>query len=135
LYDFPAKRIHHHLIAETPVRTSSLRGLGATLNVFAIESFMDELALEAGEDPVAYRLSILKDPRARAVIEKVAEMSSWPTKSTLSPPPLANPPLPGLDPGITGEGRVGGSGPAQSGAGKGRGIAFARYKNIAAYAA
>ena len=39
LYDFPAKRIVHHLIAETPVRTSSLRGLGATLNVFAIEFY------------------------------------------------------------------------------------------------
>src|SRR5207245_2833018 len=89
LYDFPAKRIHHHLIAETPVRTSSLRGLGATLNVFAIESFMDELALEAGEDPVAYRLAVLADPRARAVIEKVAQMSGWqagaPPLYTLAP--------------------------------------------------
>ena len=62
LYAFPAKRIVHHLIPETPVRTSSLRGLGATLNVFAIESFMDELAEEAGVDPVAYRLSVLTDP-------------------------------------------------------------------------
>jgi CO/xanthine dehydrogenase Mo-binding subunit len=110
LYGFPAKRIHHHLIAETPVRTSSLRGLGATLNVFAIESFMDELAEEAGEDPVAYRLSILKDPRARAVVEKVAAMSLW------QPSPASG----------------GGQG---GGAGRGRGIAFARYKNIAAYAA
>ena len=54
-----------------------MRGLGATLNVFAIESFVDELAAEAGEDPVAYRLSILADTRARAVIERVAEMSGW----------------------------------------------------------
>ena len=77
LYAFPAKRIVHHLIAETPVRTSSLRGLGATLNVFAIESFIDELAAEAGIDPVAYRLSVLTDPRARAVVEKVAAMSGW----------------------------------------------------------
>jgi len=104
LYDFPAKRIHHHLIAETPVRTSSLRGLGATLNVFAIESFMDELALEAGEDPVAYRLAVLADKRARAVVERVARMSGW---------QAARP----------------------GGAGSGRGIAFARYKNIAAYCA
>ncbi len=74
LYDFPAKRIVHHLIAETPVRTSSLRGLGATLNVFAIESSMDELAGRAGMDPVAYRLSILSDPRARAVVEHVARL-------------------------------------------------------------
>src|SRR5271155_2711742 len=85
LYAFPAKRIVHHLIPETPVRTSSLRGLGATLNVFAIESFMDELAEEAGADPVAYRLSVLADPRARAVIEKVAEMAGWSTQFPLSP--------------------------------------------------
>jgi CO/xanthine dehydrogenase Mo-binding subunit len=104
LYDFAARRIVHHLIPETPVRTSSLRGLGATLNVFAIESFVDELAAETGEDPVAYRLSLLKDPRARAVIEKVAAMAGW---------------------------QVGAAGAS----GLGRGIAFARYKNIAAYCA
>ncbi len=77
LYAFPAKRIVHHLIAETPVRTSSLRGLGATLNVFAIESAMDELAERAGQDPVAYRLAVLSDPRARAVVERVVAMSGW----------------------------------------------------------
>jgi len=104
LYDFPAKRIVHHLIAETPVRTSSLRGLGATLNVFAIESSMDELAERAGQDPVAYRLSVLADVRARAVVEHVARISCW---------------QPGLP----------------SGTGRGRGVALARYKNMAAYAA
>ncbi|MGD9615730.1 MAG: molybdopterin cofactor-binding domain-containing protein [Alphaproteobacteria bacterium] len=126
LYDFAAKRISHHLIPETPVRTSSLRGLGATLNVFAIESFVDELAAEAGEDPVAYRLSILADPRARAVIERVAQMSGWhadaPAQGTLSP--------------IGGEDRVRGSGAtAAASVAKGRGIGFAQYKNLAAYAA
>jgi nicotinate dehydrogenase subunit B len=104
LYGIPAKRIVHHLIPETPVRTSSLRGLGATLNVFAIESSMDELAERASEDPVAYRLSVLPDPRARAVVEHVARISGWQA---------------GLP----------------SDAGRGRGIGFARYKNIAAYAA
>src|SRR5216684_4290252 len=77
LYALPAKRIIHHLIAETPVRTSSLRGLGATINVFAIESAMDELALEAGEDPVAYRLAVLSDARARAVVEHAARIGGW----------------------------------------------------------
>jgi nicotinate dehydrogenase subunit B len=77
LYDFPAKRIVHHLIAETPVRTSSLRGLGATINVFAIEGALDELAERAGADPVAYRLALLSDARARAVIERAARMSGW----------------------------------------------------------
>lgn len=77
LYDFPAKRIIHHLVPETPIRTSALRGLGAMPNVFAIESFMDELAERAGEDPVHYRLARLTDPRARGVIERVAQMADW----------------------------------------------------------
>jgi nicotinate dehydrogenase subunit B len=89
LYDFSAKRIVHHLIAETPVRTSSLRGLGATLNVFAIESSVDELAERAGTDPVAYRLAILSDERARTVVEHAARLSGW---------------QPGMPPG-TGRGR------------------------------
>jgi nicotinate dehydrogenase subunit B len=77
LYGFAAKRIVHHLVPDSPVRTSSLRGLGATVNVFAIETAMDELAERAGIDPVAYRLSVLPDLRAKAVIEKVAQISGW----------------------------------------------------------
>jgi nicotinate dehydrogenase subunit B len=77
LYDFPAKRVIHHLALETPVRTSSLRGLGALPNVFALECFMDELAGRAGIDPVAYRLSLLSDPRARRLIENVADRCAW----------------------------------------------------------
>ena len=60
-----------------PVRTSSLRSLGAHLNVFAIESFMDELAAAAGADPVAFRLSHLTDPRARQVLSQAASMAGW----------------------------------------------------------
>jgi len=60
-----------------PVRVSSMRGLGAFANVFAIESFMDELAEAAGVDSVAYRLSVMPDPRARAVIQVAAEMAGW----------------------------------------------------------
>jgi nicotinate dehydrogenase subunit B len=77
LYDIAAKRIIHHLVPETPVRVSSLRGLGAMANVFALECAIDELAERAGHDPVAYRLSITADPRARAVIEKAAAMANW----------------------------------------------------------
>jgi len=88
LYAFPVKRIVHHVVAETPVRTSSLRGLGATLNVFAIESFVDELADETGADPLAYRLSLLTDARARAVVEKAAAMAGWhPSRSATPTPP------------------------------------------------
>lgn len=77
LYNFGAKRIVHHLALQTPVRTSSLRGLGALPNVFAMECFMDELAERAGMDPVAYRLSMLSDPRARYLIENVAARCDW----------------------------------------------------------
>ena len=64
------------------IRTSSLRSLGAHLNVFAIESAMDELADLAGADPLEFRLRHLKDERCRAVLNGVAAMSGWPgTKS------------------------------------------------------
>ena len=77
LYDLPRHRLVHHMLAELPLRTSSLRGLGAWANVFAIESFIDEMAEAAGADPVAYRLSLTSDPRARRVIETAAEMGGW----------------------------------------------------------
>ncbi len=77
LYDLPPQRAIHHLIAHPPLRTSSMRGLGTHGNVFAIESFIDELARNAGEDPLAYRLSLLSDPRGRRVLERVSEMSGW----------------------------------------------------------
>lgn len=77
LYDFPTKRVIHHLVLTPPVRTSALRGLGALPNVFALECFMDELADRAGVDPVQYRLSMLSDPRARHVLQNVADRCGW----------------------------------------------------------
>jgi len=77
LYDFPRQRVVHHFIKDMPLRVSALRTLGAYANVFAIESFIDELALAAAADPVAFRLSHLNDPRARAVIEAVAAKAGW----------------------------------------------------------
>jgi nicotinate dehydrogenase subunit B len=76
-YDLPRQRITHHLIKDNPLRTSALRTLGAYANVFAVESFMDELAAAAGVDPVTFRLAHLKDPRERAVIEAVANAADW----------------------------------------------------------
>jgi CO/xanthine dehydrogenase Mo-binding subunit len=77
LYDFPNQRVVHHFIQDMPIRGSALRTLGAYANIFAIESFMDELAQAAGADPIAFRLAHLADPRARAVIEKAAAMADW----------------------------------------------------------
>jgi len=78
LYDFPDLQVVKHYVRETPRRASSLRALGAYGNVFAIESFMDELATEAGADPVEFRLRHLKDPRGRAVLEALQkDWISW----------------------------------------------------------
>jgi CO/xanthine dehydrogenase Mo-binding subunit len=77
LYDFPNQRVVNHYVREMPVRTSALRSLGAYANVFAIESFMNELAQAAGTDPIAFRLRHLSDLRARAVLEAVAGRANW----------------------------------------------------------
>jgi nicotinate dehydrogenase subunit B len=105
-YRLPNARVVRHFVPETAIRTSALRALGAYHNVFAIESFMDELANAAEIDPVELRLRHLDDERARAVIETAAQRFSWT--------------------GARGQGR------AQA---KGEGFAFARYKNFAAYCA
>jgi CO/xanthine dehydrogenase Mo-binding subunit len=78
-YDFPAIRVRNHRVIEMPIRVSSLRSLGAFGNVFAIESFVDDLARRRGEDPVAWRLRHVGDPRARAVLESAARRIAWAT--------------------------------------------------------
>jgi len=78
VYAFPNLHVGLTRISDMPIRTSALRGLGALINVWSIESVMDELAAQAGQDAVEYRLRHLTDPRARAVLEKAAEMAGWP---------------------------------------------------------
>jgi CO/xanthine dehydrogenase Mo-binding subunit len=77
LYDFPSWQIECHRLLTMPVRTSALRTLGAQGNVFAIESFIDEVAAENREDPVDFRLRHLRDPRAQDVIRSVARRANW----------------------------------------------------------
>ncbi len=108
LYSFPNAHVVSHFLPEMPLRVSAMRSLGAYLNVFAIESFMDELAAAAGADPVAFRLRHMGDERARAVIQTAAERFGW---QAAAPRP----------------------GGTRDGAG--RGFAFARYKNLGAYCA
>jgi nicotinate dehydrogenase subunit B len=76
-YDFPAYRVINHLLTEMPLRTSALRSLGAFINVFAAESFMDELASAARRDPVEFRLAHLSDPRGREVLRAAASRAGW----------------------------------------------------------
>jgi CO/xanthine dehydrogenase Mo-binding subunit len=103
LYTLPNARVTHHFLPDMPVRVSALRSLGAYMNVFSIESFIDELAAAAQADPVAFRLRHMADPRAQEVIRVAAERFGW---SAYKRPP-----------------------------GRGRGFAFARYKNLATYLA
>ena len=77
LYDFASHEVISHRVLRMPIRTSSLRSLGAHLNVFAAESFMDELAELAGTDPLTFRLRHLSDARARAVLERAAALAGW----------------------------------------------------------
>ncbi|HEY2591189.1 MAG TPA: molybdopterin cofactor-binding domain-containing protein [Steroidobacteraceae bacterium] len=102
-YRIPRVGARFNFIPQMPLRVSALRSLGAHLNVFAIESFMDELARAAGVDSIEFRLRHLEDARAVYVVRTAAERFGW---SRWAPT-----------------------------AGVGRGFAFARYKNLAAYAA
>ena len=79
LYEFPQQKIVNHLVREAPLRASALRSLGGHANVLAIESFLDEIAATSGADPIEFRLRYLKDARARAVIETVAQAAQWKT--------------------------------------------------------
>lgn len=99
-YTIPNQRIDAHAF-EGPLRVSSLRSLGAYANIFAVESFMDELAEKAQKDPIEFRLTHSTDERAIAVIKKLQGM-------------------------IKNE---------KTGNNEGIGVAFARYKNVAAYCA
>jgi len=102
-YRLPSVHVVHRFVPAMPVRVSALRALGAYMNVFSIESFIDELAQAAGADPVDFRLRHLDDPRARDVVSLAAARFGW--ASYVRAP------------------------------GRGRGFAFARYKNLAAYVA
>ena len=104
-YEFPDYEVVTNRLLEMPIRTSAIRALGGYTNVWAIECFMDELAHASGQDPVAFRLAQLAEPRARAVIEKAIESAPW-----------------WHDRGDDIEGT-------------GRGLAFARYKNTGAWCA
>jgi nicotinate dehydrogenase subunit B len=77
LYAITNAKGTYHFIEQAPVRVSALRSLGAHMNVFAIECFMDELAKAAGADPLAFRLAHMTDARAREVMQTAADRFGW----------------------------------------------------------
>ena len=131
LYTFPAWTITKHRLLTMPLRTSAMRSLGAHANVFALESFIDEIAHARGEDAVAFRLRQLDDPRARAVIERAAAMAGWHFGAL---PAASSASLASAVSAVTGTPGNVASGAAQD-ISTGRGIAFAKYKNTGAYCA
>ncbi len=110
-YALPALEVVNHRVMDMPMRVSALRALGAHVNVFAAESFMDEVAMAAGQDPLALRLSYLQDSRARAVLQQAGALSNWSQRDAVKNASTSN------------EGEWG------------QGLAFARYKNTGAYCA
>jgi CO/xanthine dehydrogenase Mo-binding subunit len=110
-YNVPNVRVVAHLVKETPLRPSNLRAPGKIANVFAVESFTDELASAAKVDPIAFRLRGLSDPRGIEVVKRAAEAFGWQER----PSPNPNP----------GQGNVK----------TGRGFAYARYKQAENYVA
>jgi nicotinate dehydrogenase subunit B len=75
-YDYDNLRVVTHDMPPI-MRASWLRGVSALPNTFAHESYIDELASEAGVDPIEYRLRYLKDPRAVDLVNAVAERADW----------------------------------------------------------
>ncbi len=104
-YDFESWRAISHRCLSMPIRTSSLRSLGAHCNVFASESFVDEIANGLGADPLEFRLRHLTDPRAKDVLNAAARMADWDSLRNMKVE------------------------------GQGVGIAFSRYKNTGAWCA
>jgi isoquinoline 1-oxidoreductase subunit beta len=78
VYALPNLHVEYLRVEPPGIPTAFWRSVGPSHNVFVTESFMDELAVAAKQDPVAYRRALLdKTPRAKAVLELAAEKAGW----------------------------------------------------------
>ena len=75
-YDVPA-HVTEHIYEDRGARIAAWRGIGAGYTNFAVEAMIDELAQQAGKDPLEYRLALLKDARAKRVVERAAQLADW----------------------------------------------------------
>jgi len=106
-YTFPNIRAVAHWLAETPFRPSWIRTPGRMQNTFGNESFIDEVAVAAGVDPLEFRLKNLKDPRGAELLQALAELANW--------KPQTSRPAPAGD------------------VARGRGLAFVKYELVRTY--
>jgi isoquinoline 1-oxidoreductase subunit beta len=78
VYDFPNLHVEYSRVEPKGVTTGFWRSVGPSHNVFVVESFVDEMAAAAKQDPVAYRRALLgKSPRAKAVLDLAAQKAGW----------------------------------------------------------
>jgi CO/xanthine dehydrogenase Mo-binding subunit len=110
-YQVEHARVLVHWVKDAPLQLSNLRAPGKIANVFAVESFTDEIAVAAGADPLAFRLARLTDPRAIEVLTKTAQAFGWQARPSRPPEAKAGAPL------------------------VGRGLAYMRYKQSENYVA
>ncbi len=84
-YDVPNQEVRVHWLATAPLRPSNLRAPGKIANIFAVESFTDELAAAARRDPVEFRLQALTDPRGIEVLKRATAMIGWQARPSPGP--------------------------------------------------
>jgi isoquinoline 1-oxidoreductase subunit beta len=78
VYNLPNFHVEFVRVEPAGIPTAFWRSVGPSHNVFVTESFMDEMAVAAKQDPVAYRRALLdKSPRAKAVLDLAAEKAGW----------------------------------------------------------
>ena len=80
-YTIPHIKATAHWLAETPFRPSWIRTPGRMQNTFANESFVDELAAAVGMDPLDFRLRNLNDPRGVELLQRLAKLANWPSRT------------------------------------------------------
>jgi CO/xanthine dehydrogenase Mo-binding subunit len=84
-YQVPNVEVTVHWLKDAPLRPSNIRAPGKIANIFAVESFTDELAHAARRDPLEFRLAQLNDPRGIEVLKRAAVLIGWQVRPPAAP--------------------------------------------------